>query len=215
MDVGVPLGGQLTRQLTIRNQGGSPLLCSIQEALGAGSQTERDTIPALTDLVETDVPWLAVSPTSVSVSAGSSTDIQLQFDASSGASSWRTAYVIVVSNDSIRQSLVVPIRMGIAPLGVNDPTSIRGSQLTSYGPCPTRGTVRFEVAIAAGDAGSLRITDVLGRIVRTYRWNGDSGRRSIVWDGAGEDGVKARAGIYLVRFAAGQTSVVRRIVVTP
>jgi hypothetical protein len=73
-------------------------------------------------------------------------------------------------------------------------------------------TIRFDMARA--DRVSLRIYDVLGRLVRTLV-RGDlmeAGRHESVWDGRGESGAVVSGGLYFYRLDAGALSRTRRMV---
>jgi hypothetical protein len=69
-------------------------------------------------------------------------------------------------------------------------------------PFNPRTTIRFEVPRAG--RVEVRIYDMRGRSVRTLA-DADlaAGRHEAVWDGRGEDGAAAAAGVYLLRVAAG------------
>lgn len=90
-------------------------------------------------------------------------------------------------------------------------------RVTSLGlpsPNPTRAGLRVERVIARAGAVDLVVLDVLGRRVRTLA-TGDApaGRSDVVWDGLDDAGAPVPAGVYVLRLAAPDAVVTRRVVV--
>jgi hypothetical protein len=82
---------------------------------------------------------------------------------------------------------------------------------------PSRLPVAFRWSAALGQAGSpqvIRIYDVSGR--RRAELSLGTGTGGLAqWDGRDEDGNRAHAGLYFVRFSSGSTHLDRRLVVIP
>jgi len=73
--------------------------------------------------------------------------------------------------------------------------------IVSCSPNPFSLSTQVQYSVASNIAGSLRIYDVTGRLVKTLHEGALArGTRSIVWDGSTDAGVRAAAGIYLLRF---------------
>ncbi len=71
--------------------------------------------------------------------------------------------------------------------------------------------ISFELPIAA--SVKLEIYDAAGRLVRTLIDGGrDAGVHSATWDGNGDSGARARAGVYHARLRSGNTTSVRSLI---
>ena len=81
-------------------------------------------------------------------------------------------------------------------------------------PNPFERTMRFAYAVPArGERVEIGMYDVAGRRIRTFvSGTPDAGRYELSWDGRGDGGARARAGIYFLRAAIGSTSRVVRVV---
>jgi hypothetical protein len=72
------------------------------------------------------------------------------------------------------------------------------------GPCPAPGAVGLELALPRRAEVELRIYDVQGRLVRVLeRGEVDPGWNRLAWNGRGDSGVPAPAGVYIAQMAAG------------
>jgi len=85
-------------------------------------------------------------------------------------------------------------------------------------PNPGRGAtgIQLHVAGAAADrplAAEAAIYDLSGRLVRIVRRGPIArGLTTVTWDGRGEGGERVPAGVYVLRFSAGDGAAVARIV---
>jgi hypothetical protein len=80
-----------------------------------------------------------------------------------------------------------------------------GLQLAVDGPNPFRAALGLRLAAAAGQPASVDVFDVAGRRVRTLATSVavTDGPVALRWDGRGDDGRRAPAGVYLVRARTG------------
>jgi YVTN family beta-propeller protein len=85
-------------------------------------------------------------------------------------------------------------------VGVEPGSDVSG--LRAARPNPFRGSTRFELALARPARAELVVHDVLGREVRALLRGAPlpAGLHELAWDGRREDGGRAGAGIYFVRF---------------
>ena len=68
-------------------------------------------------------------------------------------------------------------------------------------PNPCRGRVQLSIQTEDGAEPDLRVLDMQGRTVRQLPVA--AGTRHVEWDGRTDDGLRAPAGVYLVRLRAG------------
>ena len=94
----------VTQQITISNIGGSDLLWQIDESADDCSSTS-------------DVPWLAVSPSAGTTSAGAATAIDVTSDATGLTPSDYTGYLCVQNNADVPQT--IPVTLTVVSL--NEP----------------------------------------------------------------------------------------------
>jgi len=93
--------------------------------------------------------------------------------------------------------------------------SIVESAMTLLGPNPTSGGARIQYAVARAGRVRLVVVDVSGRVVATLVDGIQSpGRYELAWDGTRE-GQRLAAGLYFVRLAAMDRSVVRKLATIP
>ena len=126
---------------------------------------------------------------------------------------------IVATGDAVAYDEPVGVKVNAfravstAPVGVEaaaPPTALR---LEIPAPNPSRGEVRFGLALPADGEVRVEVFDVAGRLVRTLasgRW--PAGTNAVTWDGRDAQGHPVSAGLYLVR-AAGPGGEARRKVV--
>jgi hypothetical protein len=85
-------------------------------------------------------------------------------------------------------------------------------ELADNYPNPFNPSTTIEYGVPEGGAVSLAIYNVLGQKVRTlvqdYK---PAGRYQITWDGLDETGRHVGTGVYLYRMTAGQTAVVKKM----
>ncbi len=96
--------------------------------------------------------------------------------------------------------------------GVAPGASVAGLRL-SVMPNPARGPVSLAIEAGAPGEQLVDVLDLAGRRVRALEraWR-PAGARVLAWDGAGEDGGRLPAGVYLVRVRAGEREVRARVV---
>ncbi|MBI1796734.1 MAG: T9SS type A sorting domain-containing protein [Candidatus Eisenbacteria bacterium] len=100
---------------------------------------------------------------------------------------------------------VTSIRCVAQPVGVGDRGPALAFRLDPNEPNPfTRSSV-LRFALPVGGRVSLAIYDIAGRRVRTLvDGTLDAGWHQRVWDGTGDDGVRAGAGVYFSRLEGPQ-----------
>jgi flagellar hook assembly protein FlgD len=80
-------------------------------------------------------------------------------------------------------------------------------------PNPSRGPVRFELALPQAAPVMLEVHDVQGRRVASIaRAEFPAGRHTITWEGRSHGGDVVPAGLYFVRMRAGAFEVTRQVV---
>lgn len=98
-------------------------------------------------------------------------------------------------------------------LDVADGTAGRELLLADVRPNPMVSTTSVVFSLSRPGDVSLAVHDVQGRRVRTLAHGGMSaGEHRVAWDGRGEDGVAASAGVYLVRLEAEGRVLSRKVV---
>jgi hypothetical protein len=105
----------------------------------------------------------------------------------------------------------------VNPAGVLEPTTgvTPGSRLSirSLGN-PSRGRVALAYVLPVAGAATLSVYDGAGRLVKQLvSGPGRAGTHRVVWDGTDVNGRKVGAGVYLVRLAASDKSVVTKATV--
>ncbi len=81
-------------------------------------------------------------------------------------------------------------------------------------PSPTQSRVTFQLQIGKATQVTLKVYDLAGRLVR--EWSdpaAEPGERLFDWDLQDRQGRTVSAGVYLVRFSAGDVRIVRKMVV--
>jgi hypothetical protein len=107
---------------------------------------------------------------------------------------------------------------GIWPSGVEvkgePPTLILRTDFHLSRPNPTTGTMTFSYQLAKELRTSIKIYNLAGQLVRTLV-DGfvPAGVHEALWDGRTENGKKAPAGVYLVRFGAGDYQAIKKAVI--
>jgi hypothetical protein len=82
-------------------------------------------------------------------------------------------------------------------------------------PNPTHAATAISFDLPAARRVSVGVYDVAGGLVRTLVADREfpAGSPSLVWNGAGDSGAPARAGIYFVRVTVGGASIARRVAI--
>lgn len=119
--------------------------------------------------------------------------------------------------------LVMPTETGLMPVTFGpyratiSPALARPVGVFVY-PNPGRGPTGVQIHLAgapgeAGASGEVAVFDLTGRRVRTIqRGTFARGLTTLSWDGRDERGDELRAGVYLLRFSAGESAAIARIV---
>lgn len=93
--------------------------------------------------------------------------------------------------------------------GAEPPAPAPRLTLRAY-PSPASASCTVDCGLGSRTAGTLRIVDVRGRVVRSYDVH-TAPTQSIVWDGNDSDARALPSGIYFARFESGSASVSTRI----
>jgi hypothetical protein len=105
---------------------------------------------------------------------------------------------------------------GGEPVSVDGFGAGRGVSLAAPQPNPSRGHARFDFRLSQDGPVRLQVVSASGRLVREVaNVSFTAGPHSIAWDGLDGHGVRARAGVYLVRHEAGGQHVSRPLVFLP
>jgi pimeloyl-ACP methyl ester carboxylesterase len=142
-----------------------------------------------------EVPWVATVPDSHAIEA------------------WVSPHVldeITFSNNAAVRPVVLGTPVAVDPVGrMNTQIALRPPR-----PNPTNGKVILEFSVPRPVAARLVVVDVLGRVVREWRWPLlGAGSHLLEWDGRNSQGTRVRTGMYFFRLAVGRERVVRRLVV--
>lgn len=99
-------------------------------------------------------------------------------------------------------------------VGVGDGSPI-GLRLSPR-PNPFAGGVAFSFNLPQQAPASLELYDLLGRRVRSWRWDGlAAGEHLVRWDGRTDTGARAPAGTLMLRLTAMGTSITEKVVRLP
>ncbi len=149
--------------------------------------------------IGTDVEHLATAGTPHTIAVG---DMD--------ADGWPDLVVTTSFNSS------VSVMRNLGATVVDAPRDLRGGLRMVAGPNPAQRDVRFAITLPRTGHVSLRIYDVMGRVVREL-WTGplDAGARVMAWDRRTTQGHRVPAGVYLAELAMGAERATGRIVVLP
>jgi hypothetical protein len=116
------------------------------------------------------------------------------------------------SGDSIEPTKGV--NLGYAGVGDSRQLTANSLRLTA-GPNPGRGRVRLSYVLPEPGDVELAVYDLQGRLVRALADGArPAGRYRAVWDRLDGDGMRAAAGIYIVRLATPDAQLTRKLVLT-
>jgi hypothetical protein len=98
--------------------------------------------------------------------------------------------------------------------GLPDPATPRAELALATGsPNPFATAVALRFSLPAAGTAALEIFDPQGRCVRAWRWNGlPAGDHTVAWDGRGDDGRPASAGLLLMRLTTPAGTLTRKLV---
>ncbi|MEQ1832631.1 MAG: PQQ-dependent sugar dehydrogenase [Candidatus Eisenbacteria bacterium] len=126
-------------------------------------------------------------------------------------------YLVQSVNGGFNNGAVHRVSWAAAPdtlTAVPTPPNLRVA-LAPPRPTPSRGDVQLRYTLEREVWRELAIFDLLGRRVRTLaRSAAAAGEHAVTWDGRDDHGVRARAGMYLVRLLAGGEQRTRRVLLT-
>ncbi|MGH7725877.1 MAG: choice-of-anchor D domain-containing protein [Candidatus Eiseniibacteriota bacterium] len=163
------------------------------------------------------LPWLTANPLTGSVSPGSSAEIVLTFNAADLTPGTYDALVVVESNDQDEDPFPVQVHLEVAmAASVSAESAPERLSLAPVAPNPGRGLVRSEYALPRPGTVHAAIFDVRGRRVRTLdEGPRPAGRHALLWRGEDNQGVRSAPGIYLLKLASEQGTLLQRFVWLP
>jgi len=118
-------------------------------------------------------------------------------------------YTVQVQRDDYVIATVGGVVVSDSPTSVNI-VAHPGLRLRAW-PNPASERVQFEFGAPAGEAVTLEVYDIKGRLVHGWRGTG-SGAQTIGWDLRDTRGQRITSGIYMVRLQAGDARVTSRFV---
>ena len=105
------------------------------------------------------------------------------------------------------------INLGALPVAVGRAATPARIALSAPAPNPSRGSVRFALALPVAATVEVAVFDATGRRVRTLLSGlTESGSLPLLWDGLDARGHRAGAGVYFLRANASGSTVTRRLV---
>jgi hypothetical protein len=105
--------------------------------------------------------------------------------------------------------------LGALPVAVGSTATPPRIALTAPAPNPSRGRVRFALALPSASTAAVEVFDAAGRLVRTlYAGHAGAGQLPLDWDGLDARGRRASDGVYFLRARAAGATVTRRLVRT-
>jgi hypothetical protein len=107
--------------------------------------------------------------------------------------------------------LISKIELGTSSANTSPNTPTKPELLQNY-PNPFNPSTEIEAYLPPGQ-GEVKIYNMLGQTVRTYKFEGASSvnRISIVWDGKDQSGRELASGMYFYRITAGKFEQVKKM----
>jgi hypothetical protein len=147
--------------------------------------------------------WLSADPLSGFVMPGSSSEINVTFDATQLDEGEYFGYLDIISNDPDEGSIAVACTLIVSgETGIEDLSSVipEKFELNQNYPNPFNPTTRITFALPVRSAVRLIIYDLLGRQVRGLLAEElPAGHHAIIWDGTNDQGRPVSSGVYLYR----------------
>jgi hypothetical protein len=163
--------------------------------------------------VSTDPAFSVADDVPVTVPAGGSADVEVQFTPTTAGDCTGTLYVRSVNSTELVAQVVGVKGSGLEPTPVVD-LAVDEFALGKVKPNPSSGAVQIAFAVPREGRVRLRVLDIQGRVVALLADGVRApGRYQGVWDGRRAQGGVA-AGLYFVHFEAGGKSLVRRFALT-
>lgn len=203
------LDGLLTScTIGIENEGGT---VGLQVAHNQNYVTENLAVK-----IEHPTVWLSADPHSGFIMPGSSSDINVTFDATQLDEGEYIGYLDIISNDPDEGSIAVECTLIVAAqTGTEELSSIIPEKFALDQNCPNpfNPTTRITFALPVQSTVRLIIYDLLGRRVREL-WAEElpAGYHAITWDGTNDKGRAVSSGVYLYRLVAGDFDHSRKMI---
>jgi hypothetical protein len=135
------------------------------------------------------------------------------FDADAGLV-YNVAETIVFQADKVQGSIREPVTLNADGIWGGDVTPAMFALSRNYpNPFGRKTTISYDVPAGGGHV-TIRIYDAAGRLVRTLVDGPETpGRKVAVWDGCGNKGQKAAAGVYFYHMTAPGFAKTRRMII--
>jgi hypothetical protein len=159
--------------------------------------------------------WLSADPLSGFVMPGSSTDINVAFDATELEEGEYVGYLDIVSNDPDESSIAVQCTLTVGQTGIEDLSIIvpERFELQQNYPNPFNATTRINFALPLQSDVRLAIYDLLGREVKELLAEElPAGYHTITWSGIDGRGQAVSSGIYFYSLKAGDFQQSRKMI---
>jgi len=109
-------------------------------------------------------------------------------------------YNRALSPSEIQDDMASPILTGVES---GEPSPPRSSALVRAVPNPFNPYTSIRFRLASRERAELRIFDVAGRLVRSFRLPTlPAGEHSVPWDGTTDGGTRLATGVYIARLSA-------------
>ncbi len=166
--------------------------------------------------IEHPTIWLSADPLSGFVMPGSSSDINVTFDATQLEEGEYVGYLDIISNDPDEGSMAVECTLTVSgETGLGDLSGVipEKFELQQNYPNPFNPTTRITFALPVQSAVRLIIYDLLGRQVRGLLAEElPAGYHAVSWDGTNDKGRAVSSGIYFYQLEAGDFEQSRKMI---
>jgi hypothetical protein len=163
--------------------------------------------------METDQPWLEVSPETGTISPGNSETITASFDMPDTAQvGWQYEGDIIIHNNSVLDPVTIPVTVTITGTGISENGTVLPQEYALHQNYPNPFNPNTNIRFDLREAGhvTLAIYNILGQNVATLvdqRFN--AGSHQVTFDAATAG---LASGVYFYRIEAGQFTDMKKMV---
>ena len=157
--------------------------------------------------------WLSCSPSSGTVPAGGSVDVDVNFDAADMELGFHDGLLVVQTDDPLTPEVQVPVTMEVVDLSpVSTQDLPRATVLDQNAPNPFNPQTNIKFALPQAGHVELKVYDVRGALVQTLvSGRLEAGFHTSIWRGKDDQGKQAPSGVYFYRLEADGKLMTRRM----